>query len=233
VRRAAATPATLARAGTALLVAAALLANPSSAAATAPVDHAPLRVDCRGQAGRLLAAIDLGAAIDTELERRLGSGLASTVRLVVAALDPSGTAAAVVERDFDVRYDVWTEVFTVTTRGAGVAASSRQASDWASVRRLLANPAPFDLGPLAALPARFAIEARIELDPVTRLQLEKIREQLTHPAGGPSAGGRSLLGTLAAVLLRAPPPNAERFRSATLTRADLPMSAPPLGRGTE
>ena len=233
MRRAAAIPAAVARAGTALLVAAALLADPSPAAATTPVDHAPLRVDCRGEAGRLLAAIDLGAAIDTALERRLGSGLASTVRLVVAALDPSGTAAAAVERDFDVRYDVWTEVFTVTTRGAGAAASSRQASDWASVRRLLANPAPFDLGPLAALPARFTIEARIELDPVTRLQLEKIREQLTHPAGGPSAGGRSLLGTLAAVLLRAPPPNAARFRSATLARAEIAMSAPTRGRGTE
>jgi hypothetical protein len=220
MRRAAATPfpAALGGAapgGAAWLLAALLLANPSSAAAPAAVDPAPLGVHCRGEAGRLLAAIDLGQAIDAELERKLDSGLASTVRLTVAALGPSGAVAAA-QRDFDVRFDVWTEIFTVTTREPGAAASSRTASDWATVRRLLATPAPFDLGPLAALPERFTVEAQLELDPVTSLQLEKTRERLTHPAGG-----RSLLGTLAAVLLRAPPPNAERYRSATLTRAEL------------
>jgi hypothetical protein len=216
VRRTAATPAAAAHVGASFLVAAALLANPSWAAAPAAVDPTPLRVDCRGEAGRLLAAIDLGPAIDAELERKLGNGLASTVRLTVAALDPSGIAAAAAARDFDVRFDVWTETFTVTTREPGAAASSRTASDWAMVRRLLATPAPFDLGPLATLPARFTVEAQLELDPVTALQLEKTRERLTHPAGR-----RSLLGTLAAVLLRAPPPNAERYRSATLTRAEF------------
>jgi hypothetical protein len=89
------------------------------------------------------------------------------------------------------------------------------------VRGLLARPTPFDLGPVAALPERFTVEARLELDPVTGRQLERTRQQLSHPAGGPSAGGRSLLGTLAAVLLRPPPPDAERYRSAIQSRAGL------------
>jgi hypothetical protein len=205
----------------ALAVAAVLLAAPPHAAAPVRAEPAPLRVACQASAGRLLAAVDLAPAIDADLERRLGDGLTSTVRLTVAALDASGAAAATAERDFDVRFDVWTETYTVTIREKGAAAESRQASDWTIVRGLLATPAPFDLGPIAGLPGRFAIEARLELDPVTSLQLERTREQLSHPAGGPSTGGRSLLGTLAAMLLRAPPPNAERYRSAILDRAGI------------
>ncbi len=216
MRRAAANPAALTHAAAACLVAATLVANPISAPALASVDPAPLRVDCRGEAGRLLATVDLGPAVDAGLERKLGNGLASTVRLTVAALDPSGAGAGGVERDFDVRFDVWTETFTVTIREPGAAASSRTVSDWATVRRLLATPAPFDLGPLAALPERFTVEARLELDPVTGLQLGRTRERLAHPAGG-----RSLLGSLAAFLLRAPPPDAERYRSTLLTRSDF------------
>jgi hypothetical protein len=206
-----------------ILAAVALLAAPSQAAAPASREAGPLRVDCWSRSGRLLAAVDLTAAIDTELERKLGNGLTSTVRLSLAALDASDSAAAAgAERDFDVRFDVWTETYTVTIREQGALAWSRQATDWATVRRLLATPSPFDLGPVAGLPARFTVEARIELDPATGRQLERTREQLTHPAGGPTAGGRSLMGTLAAVLLRPPPPSAERYRSAAQARAELP-----------
>jgi hypothetical protein len=200
----------------ALLAAAALLSASWPAAAPLPVEVTPLRVDCRVEAGRLRTAVDLSPAIDAELARTLGSGLTSTIRLTVAALDATGAAAAASQRDVDVRLDPWTETYTLTTREAGGAASSRLAPDWAGARDLLARPAPFDLGPLAGLPERFTIEARVELDPVTGRQLEKTREQLTHPAGG-----RSLLGTLAAFLLRAPPPQVERYRSAILTRAAL------------
>jgi signal transduction histidine kinase len=61
----------------------------------------------------------------------------------------------------------------------------------------------------------------VELDPLTAEQLERTRQQLIHPAGGPASGGRTLLGTLAALLLRAPPPAVERFRSPLLSRAGL------------
>ena len=196
-----------------LPVAAALLLGASAAAGPAPV-----RVDCRAHAGRLLAVVDLGPAIDVELERRLGNGLASTVRLTVAAGGAEGDTAA---RDFEVRFDPWTETFDVTIRERGAPSVSRQAADWPAVRRLLASPDPFDLGPLAALPERFTVEVQLELDPVPPRQLEMTRQQLTHPAGGPTAGARSLLGSLAALLLRAPPPEATRFSSPPCWRAAL------------
>jgi hypothetical protein len=204
----------------ATLAAAALLALPAAAAGPAPAEPATLRVEGWIAAGRLQARLDLAPALDAELERRLGSGLATTVRLTVAALGASGAAAAA--RDFDVRFDVWQETFTVTIREGETAVASRQGADWATVRGLLASPAPFDLGPRSALPPVFAVEARLELDPVTSRQLEKTREQLTHPMGGPSAGARSVLGTLAALLLRSPPPVATRSRSGPLTLAELP-----------
>ncbi len=207
----------------AALAAAALLALPPAAAGPTSAEPAPLRVEGWIAAGRLQARLDLTPALDAELERRLGSGLSTTVRLTVAALGASGAAAAAAARDFDVRFDVWLETFTVTIREGEAAVASRQGADWATVRGLLATPAPFDLGPRAALPPVFAVEARLELDPVTSRRLEKTREQLTHPVGGPSAGARSVLGTLAALLLRSPPPVATRSRSGPLTLAELPI----------
>jgi hypothetical protein len=205
------------RAGRAVLLgAAALLSAAWPAAPPRPLDVAPLQVDCRVEAGRLRAAVDLLPAIDAELAQALGSGLAHTLRLTVTALDATGRAAAAAQRDVDVRLDVWTEVFTMTSREPDGTASSRLAPGWLAAHDLLARPDPFDLGPLAGLPERFTIEARIELDPVTGRQLEKTRQELARPAGA-----RSLLGTLAAVLLRAPPPIVERYRSAVLTRSAL------------
>lgn len=202
--------------GAALLLTAALFA-----AATQPGSSgAPPRVECRAMAGRLLATIDLEPALDAALEQRLGSGLTSTVRLTVTADGDRGPWSSAT-RDFEVRFDPWTETFDITLREHGTPGRSRQAADWPALHRLLATPDPFDLGPLAGLPETFTVEVRLELDPVTARQLEQTREQLTHPAGGPAAGGRSLLGTLAALLLRAPPPEASRFRSAPFTRAGL------------
>jgi len=221
MRSAAAPLAAPPHAGGAGLLAVALLVVAAAAGAAPPPDPAPLQVDCRAVDGRLRVAIDLAPAIDADLERRLGNGLAGTVRVTVAALDAGGGAAASAVRDVDVLFDVWTETFTLTVREPGAPPASSQAADWATVRRRLAAPAPFDLGPVAALPERFTIEARLELDPLTPGQLERTRERLTHPAGGPSAGGRSLLGTLAALLLRDPPPDAERYRSSVLRRAGL------------
>jgi len=210
-----------ARAGVGRLLAVALLAAPPPATAIPPAAPAPLRVDCRSVEARLLVTVDLAPAIDDEVERRLGNGLAGTVRLTVAALDAGGAAAATATRDVAVLFDAWSETFTVAVREGGGAATRVEAADWAAVRRLLAAPDPFDLGPVAALPERFTVEARLELDPLTAAQLERTREQLTHPAGGPAAGGRSLLGTLAAFLLRAPPPVVERYRSSLFSRAVL------------
>jgi hypothetical protein len=197
------------------LLAAALLAG------STPAQPAPLVADCRVVAGRLVAAVDLSPALGPELEQRLGSGLRSSIQLTVTALDASGAVTASAGRDLEILFDVWTETFTLTTREPGAATTSRQARDWAALRALLAAPAPFDLGPLAALPEPFLVEARLELDPVTSRQLERTREQLTHPAGGPAAGTRSLLGTLAALWLRAPPPEAARLRSTPRSRAGL------------
>jgi hypothetical protein len=171
--------------------------------------------------GRLRAAVDLAPAIDDEVERRLGNGLAGAVRLTVALLDDRGAAVAVATRDVAVLFDVWSETFAVTVREGEGPAGPVEARDWPAVRRLLATPPPFDLGPVAALPERFTVEARVELDPLTPGQLERTRQQLIHPAGGPASGGRTLLGTLAALLLRAPPPAVERFRSPPLSRAGL------------
>jgi hypothetical protein len=196
-----------------------LLLAGAALAAGAPDRPATLQVSCRVEAGRVLAAVDLGPALAPALEDRLGSGLTGTVRLTVGA---GGGPATV--RDYQVRFDPWSEVFTVTISESGAPSRSRQVAGWPALRRLLAAPDPFDLGAPAALAEPFTVELQLELDPVTPRLLELTREQLTHPAGGPTAGTRSLLGTLAALLLRPPPPEVTLLRSAPLTRPAPPVA---------
>ncbi len=206
----------LARLG--LLLAGLALAG-AALAAGAPAGLATLQVACRLEAGRVVAAVDLGPALAPALEERLGSGLAGTVRLTVNA---AGGPATV--RDYQVRFDPWSEAFTVTTSEIGAPSRSRQVAGWPALRRLLAAPEPFDLGAPAVLAEPFTVELQLELDPVTPRLLELTREQLTHPAGGPTAGARSLLGTLAALLLRPPPPQVTLLRSAPLTCPAPPVA---------
>jgi hypothetical protein len=198
-----------------------LLLAGAALAAAVPADPAALQVACRIEGGQVLAAVDLGPALAPTLEERLGSGLTGTVRLTVGA---AGGPATV--RDYQVRFDPWNETFAVTISQPGGRSQSRLLAGWPALRRLLAAPDPFNLGTPAALPEPFTVEVQFELDPVTPRLLELTREQLTHPAGGPTAGGRSLLGTLAALLLRPPPPQATLLRSAPLTRAALTGSPP-------
>jgi hypothetical protein len=199
-----------------LIVGSALAATPA-----APADPAALQVACRVEGGRVLAAVDLGPALAPTLEERLGSGLTGTVRLTVGAAGGPTTI-----RDYQVRFDPWSETFAVTISQPGGRGQSRLLAGWPALRRLLASPDPFDLGPPTALPEPFTVELQLELDPVTPRLLELTREQLTHPAGGPTAGARSLLGTLAALLLRPPPPQVTLLRSAPLAGGALPGALP-------
>jgi hypothetical protein len=92
--------------------------------------------------------------------------------------------------------------------------------DFAALRRFLSEARAVDLGPVRALPASpYHLEARVEVNPVSREQLQRTREYIANPAAGTrtSGGTRSVLGAVASFLLREPDPGSDvhLFRSRT------------------
>jgi len=205
-------------------LAAALLSAAPAAAAVAPIDAA-LSV----AQGRLAASLDLSPAFGPALERRFGNGLTNVVAIFVSLVPEDGGEPLVVSgRVVEVLYDVWEEAYTVTTRDERLQRPVRRsAGDFAALRRLLGEARAVDLGPVALLPpGRYRVEARVEVNPVSRELMQRTRELLANPAAGRPGGGgrgRSVLGAMASYLLREPDPGEDvwLFRSGSFAPDQL------------
>lgn len=203
----------------------ALLAAPPAGAAPRT---APLSSRLVAARDRLSASLDLGPAFPEATMRRLGNGLTNVVAVVVAVLPEEGGPPVVVSgRVVDVLYDVWDEEYVVTVRDPALPQPARRSvADAATLRRLLVDAEAVDLGPAALLPAgRFVLEARVEVNPVSRELMERTRALLANPAVArrPGAGSRSVLGAMAGFLLREPAPGDDvtLLRSRPFTRAEV------------
>ncbi len=203
----------------------ALLALAAAPALAAPAPE-PLTTHVAVAQGRLLVALDLGSAFPPDLEHRLGNGLTNVVT-VFAAVVPAGGGPPVAlgGRVLEVLYDVWDERYVVTIRDARLPRPARRAAaDWPALRRLLAEVADLDLGPASALPeGSFRVEARVEVNPVSRELMQRTREYLAGPASRPGGGTRSVLGVVAGYLLREPDAgeDAHLYRSRELARGEV------------
>jgi hypothetical protein len=205
----------------ALAATAALLAGtPARAAAPGPL---PVALSIRG--GRLVASLDLTAAFPQAMERQLGNGLTNVVAVYLALRsEDRGEAEAFYARVFDILFDVWDETYDVTVKDTGAPAGRRMVlRDFPALRALLVAERDIDLGPAAALPERFVVEARVEVNPISRELLQRTREFIANPVSGPrpGGGGRSVLGAMASFLLREPDPGSDvhLFRSQSFAAA--------------
>ncbi len=196
-------------------LAALALAVPARAATPQPL---PLQLAARG--GRVLATVDLSAAFPATLEKELGNGLTNVVAIYVAVVPARGGAPALIYgRVVDILFDVWEETYSVTVKDPHVPQGVRIVlADFAALRRFLAQEKELDLGPASLLPpGGFVVEARVEVNPVSREQLQRTREFIASPAGSARGGGgtRSVLGAMASFLLREPDPGSDvvLFRS--------------------
>ena len=216
-RRAA--PSRAARAARLAALAALAVAGALAGAARAEPGALPARLAARD--ARLVATLDLGAAFGPELERELGNGLENVVSIWVAVL-PEGRRDPVLlhGRVVEILFDVWDETYAVTVKDSWNPRGVQLVlPDFAALRRFLSQEKDLELGPLSALPraGRFVLEARVELNPISREQLQRTREYIANPAGGSRAGGgsRSVFGAVASFLLREPDPGADvlLFRS--------------------
>jgi hypothetical protein len=196
-------------------------------AAAAPARAAePLTVELSAADGRLRATVDLAPAFRPEVLRELGNGLSNVVAIYVTVVPEGGGApVAIYSRIVEVLWDVWDESFAVTIKdprnpqGAHLVVPTQ-----AGLRALLSSGRNLDLGVVAALPAgRMLVEARVDLNPVSREQLQRTREFIA--SAGPRAGGsRSVLGAMASYLLREPTDDASIafLRSRPFALAEVP-----------
>ncbi len=197
-----------------LAVAAALLGAAALAAGAEPL---PASLAVRD--GRAVAAVDLAAAFPPALEHTLGNGLTNVVAVYVAVVpDDGGEPAAATGRVIEILYDVWEETYAVTVRDPRTPRGVHHVlQDFPALRAFLAHERDVDLGPASALPrAPVALEARVEVNPISKEQLERTREFIANPSSGSRPGGsRSVLGAMAGFLLREPATGADvhLFRS--------------------
>lgn len=204
-------------------VAALAVAAPRAGAAASPL---PVALAVRD--GRLLASIDVAPAFGAQVERELGNGLTNVVAIWIAVLPAGGGPPALVYgRVIDLLFDVWEEDYLVTVKDPRTPQGVRLVvRDARALRAFLADERDLDLGPAALLPAGpFVVEARVEVNPVSKEQLHRTREFIANPAAGsrPGGGSRSVLGAMASFLLREPDPgsNVHVFRSAVLGRGEV------------
>jgi hypothetical protein len=170
--------------------------------------------------GRLVATVDLSAAFPATLQRELGNGLTNLVAVYVAVIPAKGGPPALLYgRVVEILFDVWEETYAVTVKDPHVPQGVRLVvPDFATLRGFLAQEHDLDLGPAALAPEDgFVVEARVEVNPVSKEQLQRTREFIASPSGGArgAGGSRSVLGAMASFLLRAPDPGSDvvLFRS--------------------
>jgi hypothetical protein len=213
--------------GRTLRAALATLALAATAARAAP-PHTPLHARLAARNGRLLATLDLSAAFAAPIERELGNGLTNVVAVYVAVLPAGGGSPSLVYgRVIEILFDVWDEAYVVAVKDPrapqGVELLFREPE---ALRAFLSDERDLDLGPVSLLPnGPFVLEARVEVNPVSKEQLHRTREFIANPAGGARGGGgsRSVLGAMASFLLREPDPGSDvhLFRSRAFGRAEV------------
>lgn len=198
--------------------------------AALPAEAAPgeLRVKLAARGGRVTASLDLSEAFPAALEREVGNGLTNVVALYVAVIPAGGREPALLYgRVVEILFDVWEESYSVTVKDPHVPQGVRLAlRDFAALRRFLSEARDVDLGPAALLPGgAFFVEARVEVNPVSKEQLQRTREFIANPAAGTRAqgGSRSVLGAMASFLLREPDSGTDvhLLRSRPLARAEV------------
>lgn len=193
----------LARLAAASLGALAALAAAGPARAAEPV---PLPVQLAVVKGRAIASFDLAAAFATVREQELGNGLTNVVEIYTTVLPAlGGPPSALHGRMVEILFDVWEETYSVTVKDPEHPAGRRLViPTFADLQSFLGRQREVDLGPVPALPESFSVEVRVEVNPVSKEQLQRTREYIAAASGSRPSGSRSVLGAVASFLLREP-----------------------------
>jgi len=211
----------LARAGVLWL----LVAGPP-ARATPGVSEPAGTIQLAAVRGRAVATLDLSSLFGPNRQQEFGNGLTNVVEIYTAVLPEEATAPVTIHgRLLEILFDVWEETYTVTIKDPEHPAGSRVVlPSFSSLRSFLSDQRGVDLGPVEALPDAFTVEVRVEVNPISKEQLQRTREYIAAGAGVRSNGSRSVLGAVASFLLREPDAGTDVhvLRSGPFTRSGVP-----------
>jgi len=199
------------------------LALSARAAAAAPEEPLAIRiVQVKGDA---VAALDLSAVFGPGRQQEFGNGLTNVVEIYTSVLPlEGGSASSIHGRIVEILFDVWEETYSVTLRDPEHPSGRRLVlPSFAALRTFLSDQRDIDLGSVASLPEEFVVQVRVEVNPVSKEQLQRTREYIAAASGGRPSGSRSVLGAMASFLLREPDAGSDvhGFRSVAFTRSGV------------
>jgi hypothetical protein len=197
-------------------------------AAAAPATEGPPAIRVAAVKGRTEATLDLSGVFGPGRQREFGNGLTNEVEIYTSVLPAGGgPPTALHGRIVEILYDVWEETYSVTVKDPEHPSGRRLVvANFAALRAFLSDQRGVDLGPVATLPDAFQVEVRVEVNPISREQLQRTREYIAAASGSRPSGSRSVLGAVASFLLREPNAGSDvhLYRTQVLTRAGI---APP------
>ncbi|HET6436731.1 MAG TPA: hypothetical protein VFG59_01625 [Anaeromyxobacter sp.] len=175
--------------------------------------------------GRAVAALDLSAVFGPSRQPEFGNGLNNLVEIYTSVVPANGgTPSAIHGRIIEILYDVWEETYAVTIKDPEHPSGRRLVlPSFDALRSLLSDEREIDLGAAGGLPEAFTVETRVEVNPISKEQLQRTREYIAAASGARPSGSRSVLGAVASFLLREPDAGRDvhLFRSALLTRSGV------------
>ncbi|HVO18298.1 MAG TPA: hypothetical protein VMU15_03530 [Anaeromyxobacter sp.] len=193
-----------------------------------PPEDGSAAIKVRVVKGRTEAAVDLSDIFGPDRQREFGNGLDNVVEIYTSVVPAGGGPPASLHgRIVEILFDVWEETYAVSVKDPEHPAGRRLVlRDFAALRAFLSDQKGLDLGPVEALPDAFRVEVRVEVNPISREQLQRTREYIAAASGSRQSGSRSVLGAVASFLLREPNAGSDvhLLRSPPLTRAGI---APP------
>lgn len=202
-----------------------LLGTAPAASAAAAAPEGPLAIRIAPVKGRAVAALDLSAVFGPGRQQEFGNGLTNVVEIYTSVVPVSGGAATSIHgRIVEILFDVWEETYAVTVKDPDHPSGRRLVvPSFAALRTFLSDQRDIDLGPLSALPDGFVVDVRVEVNPISKEQLQRTREYIAAAAGSRSTGSRSVLGAVASFLLREPEASSDvrTYRSAPFTRSGV------------
>ncbi len=195
---------------------------PRAGAAAPP---GPLAIRVMPVKGRAVATMDLSSVFGPGRQQEFGNGLTNVVEIYTSVLPVGGGSASTIHgRIVEILFDGWEETYAVTVKDPEHPSGRRLVlPSFAALRTFLSDQRDVDLGPIDTLPAVCVAEVRVEVNPVSKEQLQRTREYIAAAAGGRPTGSRSVLGAVASFLLREPDAGSDVhvFRSSTVTRSGI------------
>ena len=194
-----------------LLLSSIALASPP---ASVPERAAQLRDDGR----RLTLSMDFPELADAAVQRRLDSGLATTVVTRAYLFKDGGSRVeSLAVQTVRVAYDLWDEVWVVEQIGESGRTVTHEKQRRDVVRRIAAVDALPLVEHARLVPGtRYVVAVMVELNPVSPALLSQVRRWLSRPREGAASDGESYFGSFVSLFVNRKVGEAEkvlRFRT--------------------